>query len=102
MTQSVSELYSDSHPVTTGYENGSIAIDKNIPLPTKKAPARAVKTPRQYKYPVRAMVPGDSFFLQGVTYKRAMSVVQMGRKALSGSKWIARQNNDGTRIWRVA
>ncbi len=103
MTQhSVSEIYSDSQAAAT-YDNGSgITIEKDVPLPAKESGLHSARAARVPKYPIRDMLPGNSIFLPGYTYKKSMSVVQMGRKALPGSRWTARATNEGCRIWRVS
>ncbi len=99
-----SEIYGDSQPSKVNFENGGIQIEKDVPLPAKTnmAQARAAKGPRQPKYPVRRMVPGDSFFLPGYTPKKCNTVVVAGRKAHPKSSWSVRQVDDGCRVWRVS
>jgi hypothetical protein len=67
-------------------------IDKNVPVPTEK---------RACKWPFATMEVGDSVWFQdekvnGKAYRSAMA---MG--ARRGTKFVARRENDGLRIWRA-
>ena len=71
-----------------------IAIEANIPLPTR--------APKASKYPWIDALVGDSFFAKGVKTESMTSAAQSYMKRDgTGKKFTCRAEGDGTRVWRT-
>ena len=79
--------------------NTTIAVDKSVAMPVRKADMRT-----GYKYPYERMNVGDSFVVNtGSKYLLSQMCTKNkweGEKL--GMEFVARQMEDGVRVWRVA
>ncbi len=70
-------------------------IEKNIPLPRKGA------NRTQVLYPFHKMEVGDSFFAPNAMQSKITTAYNHFRKKHAQRKFTTRQENGGTRVWRV-
>ena len=79
--------------------NKMIAVDKSVPMPERKAGKNV-----GMNYPYEQMDVGDSFLVNtGGKYLLSQMCTKnkrMGEKL--GKEYVARQMDDGVRVWRVA
>jgi hypothetical protein len=68
----------------------AIKVDKGVPLPSLRG-----------NYPYATMAIGDSFLMPGKSLQVACNSNYRASKKL-GKKFIARNGEDGVRIWRSA
>ena len=67
-----------------------ITVDKGVPLPKLRM-----------SYPYETMAIGDSFLMSGKSLQVACNSNYRASKKL-GKRFIARNSEDGVRIWRSA
>lgn len=69
-----------------------LEITKEVPLPKERV---------RNVYPYKVMDIGDSFFIDNVKMQIVLNANYRAGKSLNG-KFIARQEGNGIRVWRVA
>ena len=68
----------------------AVRVDKDVPMPSLRR-----------SYPYETMAIGDSFLMPGKSLQVACNSNYRAAKKL-GKKFIARNGEDGVRIWRSA
>ena len=79
--------------------NTTIAVDKSVPMPDKKVGKKV-----GMDYPYERMDVGDSFLVNtGSKYLLSQMCTKNKREGEKlGMEFVARQMEDGVRVWRVA
>ena len=68
----------------------TIKIDKNIPIPDRM---------RDYKYPIKDLSVGDSFYVEGMSPSDRSQITAKGR--LCNMRLVTRVVDKGIRVWRI-
>lgn len=81
-------------------------VDRNIPIPGNPKICHINKPKKKNKYPFDEMDIGDSFFVPFEEDVPNKSILNRVRNAMTAEyakdfKFIARQMNDGVRVWRT-
>ena len=69
----------------------SIAIEKNIPIPSDR---------KRNSYPYKQMDVGESFFVPDIRIQVVCNNNYRANK-ITGMKFTARREGNGVRVWRI-